>query len=42
MPNLADGSITALRVSADGVRIALLVTRGDRTTLQLGRVERSG
>ncbi len=42
VPNLADGRISALRVSADGVRIALLVTRGNRTTLQLGRVERSG
>ncbi|AEW94376.1 MULTISPECIES: LpqB family beta-propeller domain-containing protein [Streptomycetaceae] len=42
VPNLADGRIKALRVAADGVRIALLVSHGDRTTLQLGRVERSG
>ncbi|MEU8544708.1 LpqB family beta-propeller domain-containing protein [Streptomyces sp. NPDC048717] len=33
--------IESLRVSADGVRIALLVTRDDHTTLQIGRVGRS-
>ncbi|MFD5115641.1 LpqB family beta-propeller domain-containing protein [Streptomyces sp. NPDC058391] len=38
-----DGArIEALRVSADGVRIALLLTRDGRTTLQIGRVERHG
>nr|WP_128643069.1 LpqB family beta-propeller domain-containing protein [Streptomyces sp. SS] len=35
-----DARIESLRVSADGVRIALVVTRGDRTTLQIGRVQR--
>ncbi|MEU5215677.1 LpqB family beta-propeller domain-containing protein [Streptomyces sp. NPDC020807] len=40
-PWLTEGTrVEALRVSADGVRVALLVTRGDRTTLQIGRVER--
>ncbi|MFF8840590.1 LpqB family beta-propeller domain-containing protein [Streptomyces sp. NPDC015130] len=32
--------VEALRVSADGVRIALLVKQGERTTLQIGRIER--
>ncbi|MFD5770896.1 LpqB family beta-propeller domain-containing protein [Streptomyces sp. NPDC127049] len=32
--------IESLRVSADGVRIALLITRDGRTTLQIGRIER--
>ncbi|MET9954959.1 LpqB family beta-propeller domain-containing protein [Streptomyces sp. NPDC006339] len=41
-PWLKDGArIESLRVSADGVRIALLVTKDKRTTLQIGRVERS-
>ncbi|MFI5757452.1 LpqB family beta-propeller domain-containing protein [Streptomyces sp. NPDC051569] len=36
-----DGArIEALRVSADGVRIALLLSKDGRTTLQIGRVER--
>ncbi|MFJ2116591.1 LpqB family beta-propeller domain-containing protein, partial [Streptomyces sp. NPDC087850] len=36
-----DGAhVKALRMSADGVRIALLLTKGGRTTLQMGRVER--
>ncbi|RYJ27248.1 LpqB [Streptomyces sp. L-9-10] len=39
---LGDGRIQGLRVSADGVRIALLVSEGGRTTLRIGRVERSG
>ncbi|MFC9390993.1 LpqB family beta-propeller domain-containing protein [Streptomyces venezuelae] len=40
-PWLADDArIESLRVSADGVRIALVVTRGERTTLQIGRVQR--
>ncbi|MFF7213474.1 LpqB family beta-propeller domain-containing protein [Streptomyces sp. NPDC008238] len=42
MPELGDGRIEALRVAADGVRIALLVRAGDHTTLQLGRIERTG
>ena len=42
VPNLADGRIDAVRVAADGVRIALLVERDGHTTLQLGRVERTG
>ncbi|MCX2970812.1 MULTISPECIES: LpqB family beta-propeller domain-containing protein [Streptomyces] len=37
---LGDGRIEAIKVAADGVRVALLVREGDRTTLQLGRVER--
>ena len=41
-PWLKDGArVESLRVSADGVRIALLVTKDERTTLQIGRVERS-
>ncbi|WP_395360885.1 LpqB family beta-propeller domain-containing protein [Streptomyces sp. YH02] len=40
-PWLADDvRIESLRVSADGVRIALVVTRGGDTTLQIGRVQR--
>ncbi|WP_442809875.1 LpqB family beta-propeller domain-containing protein [Streptomyces sp. SR27] len=35
-----DARIESLRVSADGVRIALVVTRGERTTLQIGRIQR--
>ncbi|OEJ26620.1 hypothetical protein AR457_21385 [Streptomyces agglomeratus] len=38
-----DGArIEALKVSADGVRIALLVSENGRTTLKLGRIERHG
>ncbi|MEO3749025.1 LpqB family beta-propeller domain-containing protein [Streptomyces sp. B6B3] len=37
-----DQQIEALRVASDGVRIAMLVTEGEQTTLQLGRIERSG
>lgn len=40
VPGLGSGRIESLRMSADGTRIALLVAEGDRTTLQLGRVER--
>ncbi|MFC5722675.1 LpqB family beta-propeller domain-containing protein [Streptomyces gamaensis] len=41
VPQLARGErITGLRVAADGVRIALLVTKDERTVLRLGRVER--
>ncbi|QES24786.1 hypothetical protein DEJ46_24575 [Streptomyces venezuelae] len=40
-PWLTEGMrVEALRVSADGVRIALLVKQGERTTLQIGRIER--
>ncbi|MEV4436455.1 LpqB family beta-propeller domain-containing protein [Streptomyces sp. NPDC049555] len=42
VPGLDGGRITGLRVAADGVRIALLVTKGDHTALRLGRVERRG
>ncbi|MFB7026866.1 MULTISPECIES: LpqB family beta-propeller domain-containing protein [unclassified Streptomyces] len=39
-PWLGEDRIESLRVSADGVRIALVVERGERTTLQIGRIER--
>ncbi|GFM97484.1 hypothetical protein Sfulv_22950 [Streptomyces fulvorobeus] len=42
MPSLDGGRIEALRMSADGVRIALLVSKDGRTTLKIGRVERQG
>ncbi|MFE6228625.1 MULTISPECIES: LpqB family beta-propeller domain-containing protein [unclassified Streptomyces] len=35
-----DTRVESLRVSADGVRMALLITRDGRTTLQIGRIER--
>ncbi|MET8640951.1 LpqB family beta-propeller domain-containing protein [Streptomyces sp. NPDC004675] len=35
-----DGRIDAVRVAADGVRIALVVEQGGKTSLQIGRVER--
>ncbi|MFV0129620.1 LpqB family beta-propeller domain-containing protein [Streptomyces sp. HMX112] len=42
-PWLRDGvRVKALRVSEDGARVALLLEKGDRTTLHIGRVERSG
>ncbi|MFF8293773.1 LpqB family beta-propeller domain-containing protein [Streptomyces sp. NPDC016309] len=42
-PWLADGvRVEALRVSEDGVRMALLLSKGGRTTLHIGRVERQG
>ncbi|MFF3768389.1 LpqB family beta-propeller domain-containing protein [Streptomyces sp. NPDC001922] len=41
VPALGDGRIEGLRVSSDGVRIALLVTRDGHTSLELGRVERT-
>ncbi|MEU1692428.1 LpqB family beta-propeller domain-containing protein [Streptomyces hirsutus] len=37
-----DGRIQAVRVAADGVRIALVVAKGDRRSLMIGRIERSG
>lgn len=40
-PQLEEGArVEALRVSADGVRVALLLREKGRTTLQIGRVER--
>lgn len=36
-----DGRVRAVRVAADGVRIALVVEKGDRLSLQVGRIERS-
>ncbi|MFF9867739.1 LpqB family beta-propeller domain-containing protein [Streptomyces sp. NPDC013953] len=42
-PWLADGvRIEALRVSEDGVRMALLLEKDGRTTLHIGRVQRHG
>ncbi|MFD0310731.1 LpqB family beta-propeller domain-containing protein [Streptomyces sp. NPDC127119] len=35
-----EGRIEAVRVAADGVRIALMVSNGKRTTLLMGRIER--
>ncbi|MFV6028516.1 LpqB family beta-propeller domain-containing protein [Streptomyces sp. NPDC056264] len=35
-----EARIESLRVSPDGVRIALVVTRGGDTTLQIGRIQR--
>ncbi|MGV9564916.1 LpqB family beta-propeller domain-containing protein [Streptomyces sp. NPDC003480] len=35
-----DGRIEAVRVAADGVRIALIVKKDGKTSLQIGRVER--
>ncbi|MCX2928305.1 LpqB family beta-propeller domain-containing protein [Streptomyces sp. NEAU-W12] len=37
-----DGRIQSVRVAADGVRIALVVAEGDRRSLMIGRIERSG
>ncbi|MFJ8755297.1 LpqB family beta-propeller domain-containing protein [Streptomyces sp. NPDC102441] len=43
VPGLNGGRIEALRMSSDGVRIALRVSSGDgHTTLLIGRVERQG
>ncbi|NJQ01750.1 hypothetical protein HCK00_14720 [Streptomyces sp. PLAI1-29] len=42
VPALGDGRIESIRVASDGVRIALVVKRGDRTSLELGRIERTG
>ncbi|MEE1739397.1 LpqB family beta-propeller domain-containing protein [Streptomyces sp. BE147] len=42
VPNLDGGRIEELRLSADGVRIALLLSKDGHTTLKIGRVERSG
>jgi hypothetical protein len=35
-----EGRIEAVRVAADGVRVALIVRKDDRTTLLMGRIER--
>ncbi|CAL9545355.1 LpqB family beta-propeller domain-containing protein [Streptomyces sp. enrichment culture] len=37
-----DGRVQAVRVAADGVRIALVVEKGDRRSLLIGRIERGG
>ncbi|MEU0656996.1 LpqB family beta-propeller domain-containing protein [Streptomyces albogriseolus] len=37
-----EGRIRAVRVAADGVRIALVVEKGDERSLLVGRIERSG
>ncbi|WP_411079471.1 LpqB family beta-propeller domain-containing protein [Streptomyces sp. cmx-18-6] len=42
VPGLNGGHVKELRMSADGVRIALLVTEDGHTTLKIGRVERRG
>lgn len=42
VPELEGGRIQSVRLAPDGARIALLVKKGDRTTLQMGRVERGG
>ncbi|MEU1487012.1 LpqB family beta-propeller domain-containing protein [Streptomyces sp. NPDC005752] len=42
VPGLGGGRIEALRMSADGVRIALRVSQDGHTTLHIGRVERHG
>ncbi|MEV7479986.1 LpqB family beta-propeller domain-containing protein [Streptomyces halstedii] len=42
VPDLGKGRIEALRLSADGVRVALRVAEGEHTTLRIGRVERHG
>jgi two-component system sensor histidine kinase MtrB len=41
VPALGDGRIEGLRVASDGVRIALLITRGGRTSLELGLIGRT-
>lgn len=35
-----DGRIEAVRVAADGVRIALIVEKGGKSSLQIGRIDR--
>ncbi|MFG2562337.1 LpqB family beta-propeller domain-containing protein [Streptomyces sp. NPDC048496] len=42
VPDLGGARIEALRLSADGVRIALLLTEDGHTTLKIGRIERQG
>ncbi|MER5472708.1 LpqB family beta-propeller domain-containing protein [Streptomyces sp. NPDC002685] len=38
---LLDGRVEAVRVAADGVRIALIVEKDGKSSLQIGRIERS-
>jgi len=40
-PSGLDGRIESVRVAADGVRIALVVERGKKSSLLIGRIERS-
>ncbi|WP_405892179.1 LpqB family beta-propeller domain-containing protein [Streptomyces sp. NBC_01527] len=42
VPSLDGARLEALRLSADGVRIALLLTKDGHTTLKIGRIERQG
>ncbi|WP_328888749.1 LpqB family beta-propeller domain-containing protein [Streptomyces sp. NBC_00316] len=42
VPGLDGARLEALRLSADGVRIALLLTKDGHTTLKIGRIERQG
>ncbi|MGC5342099.1 LpqB family beta-propeller domain-containing protein [Streptomyces sp. DT24] len=42
VPSLNGARIEALRMSADGVRIALLLSKDGNRTLKIGRVERHG
>lgn len=42
VPDLADGRIKSLRVSDDGVRVALLVEQDGKTSLKVGWIERAG
>ncbi|MFJ6017627.1 LpqB family beta-propeller domain-containing protein [Streptomyces sp. NPDC092952] len=42
VPELGTGRIEAVRMSADGVRVALLVNEDKRNTLKIGRIERHG
>jgi len=37
-----DGRVDAVRVAADGVRIALVVDKGGKQSLLIGRIERTG
>ncbi|WP_371413831.1 LpqB family beta-propeller domain-containing protein [Streptomyces lunaelactis] len=42
VPGLDGARIEAVKVSVDGVRIALLLSKGGKTTLKIGRVEHPG
>lgn len=42
VPSLGGSRIAGLRLSSDGVRIALLLTKDGHTTLKIGRIERLG
>ncbi|NEC66883.1 LpqB family beta-propeller domain-containing protein [Streptomyces sp. SID9727] len=42
VPDLGGSRIAGLRLSSDGVRIALLLTKDGHTTLKIGRIERLG